>query len=137
MKISVHIPLEVQSQNVTDRIHWRVRHRTKEMWTNQIRYMLGKQQGFAGPLTKPERKMAVTITAYRSRRITDHANLVGGCKMVVDAIRDAGLIKDDSDKWACIAYVQELASVSPHPYLKRPSTIICVEEFPTIKRGES
>jgi hypothetical protein len=129
--ITIHIPLEVQSQNVTDRMHWRVRHKTQAMWLMTICNTLRTKCGITGEMKPPTQRMAVTITAYRKRLITDHANLVGGAKMVCDAIRDAGLIHDDADEWAAFAYSQQLAKFSPPPYEGRPSTVLRIERFPT------
>ncbi len=115
------VPLEVPSQNVTDRMHWRERHRLKREWLAMMLAIVGvRPHG-------PRRKMAVTITAYRKRLITDHANLVGGSKLVIDAVRDAKLIEDDSDAWACFAHVQHLASQRLNG---APCTVIQVEPFP-------
>lgn len=117
----IQIPLEVPSQNVTDRMHFMARHRLKKQWTLRV--------GLAAGVLHPEGfpcKMAVTIHSYRTRRITDHANLVGGCKMVIDAIRDSGLIVDDSDKWMVATYKQDLASKSP---TRKPLTVITIERI--------
>lgn len=121
----LHVNLVVQSQNVTDRLHWAQRNRLKKMWTAWILRLTPQ-------VTRPAAgKRAVTILSYRRRLITDHANLVGGAKLVIDAIRDAGLIVDDSDRWMVAAYHQELASRSPYPLDGRESTVISIEPFPT------
>lgn len=123
MKRTLTIPLEVQSQNVTDRMHHLARHKLKRVWTHAIRYAVGHAE-------RPDCRMAVTIEAFRIQRITDHANLVGGAKMVIDAIRDAGLIKDDSDRWMVAAYVQHVRSDPTNPMPGRACTRIVVEPFP-------
>lgn len=120
----IQIPLEVPSQNVTDRMHHMARHRLKQTWALRI-----KGTVLALWKAKETRKMAVTIHSYRTRRITDHANLVGGCKMVIDAIRDAGLIVDDSDKWMVATYNQDVASKSP---TGGPCTVINIEPWPEV-----
>lgn len=100
------VPLEVPSQNVTDRMHWRARKKLKGQWLYRIIAACG------GPQSPQMVHKRVEILAYRKRLITDRGNLIGGCKLVVDAIRDAGLIFDDADKWATIDYQQELAGRS-------------------------
>jgi hypothetical protein len=105
-------------------MHWHKRNRLKKQWRWAI---LCETNTVPRPATG---KRAVTILSYRKRRITDHANLVGGAKLVVDAIRDAGLIVDDSDKWMVAAYKQELASKSPYPFDGKESTVISIEHFP-------
>jgi hypothetical protein len=118
--IDITVHLEVESQNVTDRMHWSKRAKFKKMWLSAL-------VAYVGVRRSPSVKKTVTIIAYRKRLITDIANLIGGCKIVVDAIRDAKLIKDDSDQWAHINYVQHLASKGP---AGKPCTIIRVESSP-------
>jgi hypothetical protein len=120
----IHVGLVVHSQNVTDRLHWAQRAKLKKMWTN---WLLRLTSNVPRPATG---KRAVTILSYRRRRITDHANLVGGAKLVIDAIRDAGLIVDDSDQWMIASYGQELARLSPDG---RESTVVIIESSTTME----
>ena len=71
-------------------------------------------------LDRPCRRKVV-ITTYRKQRIRDHANLVGGCKGLIDALVNAQLLHDDSDLWMEAEYHQELASKSP---TGKPYTIV-------------
>jgi hypothetical protein len=105
-------------------MHWRTRHALKNRWKVNLHHAVGYVE-------RPACRMAVTVEAYRCRLITDHANLVGGCKMVIDAIRDVGLIHDDSDKWMVAAYVQHLRSHSTNPYPGHACTRITVEPIPS------
>jgi hypothetical protein len=121
----ITLPLLVESQNSTDRMHWRTRHRLKNIWKVSL-------YSAVGYVERPACRMAVTIESFRPRLITDHANLVGGCKMVIDAIRDAGLIHDDADKWMIAAYVQHLRSHPANPFPGHACTRITVEPMPEI-----
>jgi Holliday junction resolvase RusA-like endonuclease len=120
--IRLAIPLEIPSQNVTDRMHWRTRTRHIQTW--RIHVAAAARRIGATEATGP---MAVRIISYRRRRITDAANLVGGAKATVDALTRAGLIQDDSDDQARITYEQRLASEHP---TGRPCTIIELEPIP-------
>jgi hypothetical protein len=105
------IPLEVQSQNVTDRMHWRVRHKHNLQWKAM---MAVRSAGYP----RATGKRRVTVTAYRKRLIADYANLVGGCKGLMDALTHAGLIVDDKIKWMEAEYRQELCRKD------RPHTVV-------------
>lgn len=126
----VTVPLEVQSQNVTDRMFWRKRHALKNRWKVNLHSAVGYVE-------RPTCRMVVTVEAYRCRLITDHANLVGGCKLVIDAIRDVGLIHDDSDKWMVAAYVQHLRSHPTNPMPGHACTRIVVEPMPDITPADT
>lgn len=111
------IPIQVPSQNETDRMHWRARNRLVQTWKIWARVAASTHPKAAG-------KRKVHILAVRKRLITDRANLVGGCKGLVDALTHAGLILDDSDDLADIAYFQETAKG------RAPHTVITIEDAP-------
>ena len=114
------VPLEVPSQNATDRMHWAARNKLKKRWLTAV--LLN-----AFRIPRAEGKRSVRIMAYRKRRITDHANLVGGCKLVIDALRDSRQLIDDSDRWMVATYAQDLASHSP---TGKPCTVFTIEDLP-------
>ncbi len=58
------------------------------------------------PATK-FRRLVVTRIFGKGQRPYDEGNLVGGAKPLVDALRDAKVIVDDSPKWVQIWYRQE------------------------------
>jgi hypothetical protein len=95
----ITVALEIPSQNRTDRMHWAKRSKLQRLWLVSIR-------AAAGRIEKATTPQSVVIRSYRKRLITDHANLVGGAKLVVDALVKAGLLVDDSDDWAEIEYRQ-------------------------------
>ena len=88
------------SMNMLMRMHWAQRKRLR----NQLQWELTAALADLGrklpPLlygkTAPKRR--VTITAYRPRRL-DPDNSYGGCKVLLDSMRDIGLIRNDSPKW--------------------------------------
>ena len=94
--------LEVPSQNRRDRWHWR--QRTKHRTDCEI----GIMGAIGGRCTKPfGHKVKLTIVSVRKQRMRDHANLVGGCKSLVDAVVNVGLLADDDDEHVEIEYQQQ------------------------------
>ena len=52
-------------------------------------------------------KRSVCITIWR-KRLLDKDNLVGGCKQIIDVLKDLGLIYDDSPKYLDLKVEQNL-----------------------------
>ena len=50
-------------------------------------------------------RRVVRITSVRNR-LLDPDNLVGGCKYIIDALRKAEVIKDDTEKDICLEVYQ-------------------------------
>ncbi|MCI0659022.1 MAG: hypothetical protein L0170_18365 [Acidobacteria bacterium] len=67
----------------------------------------------------------VKITIVRRSEL-DYDNLVGGCKPVVDALKNVGFLKDDSPRWARVEYYQAAKNTTPHTLF----SIAPVEEAP-------
>ena len=134
MKYAFAIPYEVPSQNVTARRHWRHNYQDVDR-TNRLARIMGNEACHA------KKRRSVTITSYRTRRITDHANLVGGCKSLVDGLVRAGVLVDDSDRLASITYAQAVLSQMPVDlqlkFAGRPCTLIEVEDMPNEPTKES
>ena len=111
---------EVPSQNVTMRQHWAKTAKMNTRLLMTIKCMIKESHKVSAdhPI-----KRRVKIIAYRKRFISDHSNLVGGCKGLIDAIKRAGLLVDDSDQWMRAEYWQSKASESP---TGKPYTIITI-----------
>lgn len=118
--VDLIIPFEVPSQNVTERRHWSRRAKEKKSVLWMLRGALP-----SGCRPHDGKKRVVEITAYRRRRIRDHANLVGGCKTLVDALVTVGLLVDDSEQWATFDYRQDVLSAYG---FDRPMTIIRITD---------
>jgi hypothetical protein len=79
---------------------WRLRNKTKQYIKKLENYdFLLKNKKATG-------KMHVKITRFSTRTL-DYGNLVGGCKPLLDAMKQNGLIVDDSPKWIEDEYFQE------------------------------
>lgn len=107
--IRIIIPGLLPSQNVRERSHWAVRRRQEKLWERSILWQTGIEDGTTS------RRRKVRIISFRRQRITDHANLVGGAKGLIDCLVRAGLLVDDSDRWASISYDQGLRSDPRNP----------------------
>lgn len=121
------IPYEIPSQNAfrgakwfsikkeVDRIYFLIRH-----YTAQIK------------IPEPTGKRRLLLTAYRTKKCTDKANLVGGAKYLVDAIVRAKLLIDDNDDMVDIIYEQKVLSELPpeliRHFSRRPLTKITISE---------
>jgi hypothetical protein len=86
------------------RMHWAVKKKLRHGYSWAISMALLDQ--LKGQLDRfwrqPLPKMRVQVTVHSggaSVRRLDADNLWGGCKPLIDAMRDAGLIRNDSPKW--------------------------------------
>ncbi len=82
------------SQNQLLRMHWARRMKIKKEYVWLIKSIASR-----GGWEKPnKKKLNVTITRHSCGVEPDTDNLYGGCKLVLDALKTAGQIIDDSPK---------------------------------------
>jgi hypothetical protein len=115
--------LQIPGQNKRERWHWAKQRREVSGWEVQFRALTSPAS--LAPYTA--KKLHVTITSYRRQRFHDEANLIGGCKGLVDGLVRAGVLVDDSTTWATFTYRQETLAKSPLGYLQ-PCTVVEIEE---------
>lgn len=119
MRIVSH--LEVPGQNKRERWHWARQRREVQAWAACFKSSL------VGSRLLARGRRRVKITSYRKQRFHDEANLVGGCKGLIDGLVRSGLLVDDSSQWASFAYHQETAQHSPvAPGV--PCTVVEIED---------
>ncbi len=115
------IPVIMPSLNKQLRMHWRTRGRLKNNAILHVRAVMGRDE------IKHLKKLAhLTIRVYSNApklaggraRSLDVDNLVGAQKPLVDALKDLGIIKNDSPVWLDIGYVERREKV------ERPRTEI-------------
>ena len=87
----LEIPRIPESPNEVRRFHWRYRYRHDSLW-REIWYAVRA----AGPLPEPYTKARVQIER-RSRGRLDPDNLVACMKPVIDALRHANVLADDTE----------------------------------------
>lgn len=102
--ITFRLPL-VPSQNQLLRWHWAKRRRLQNKLTAIVRYGMTLPERTMCPITPA----AVTITRRAFGKEPDRDNLVASSKLVLDALRDAGVIADDSPEHITLAVQWERA----------------------------
>lgn len=144
------IAKDIPSQNVTQRWHWSKQRKEVKRWSAMCAQVTdAKRVGvWASRVLSPDipgkahflyrhdtwtgfGKRAVRITSYRGRLLTDHANLVGGCKGLIDGLVRSGLLVDDSDEWMSATYFQELRSHPENPTPGKSCTVVEITEATT------
>jgi hypothetical protein len=122
--VKITIPYRIPSQNVSMRRHWSVTHKDGVLAQSMVEYSCR-----ANNIQKATGKRTIIITSVRKRLITDDANLRGGAKQLVDAIKRAGYLVDDCDTMADIRYEQKTTK----QFGGRECTLI---EFMTVEVGK-
>jgi hypothetical protein len=118
--IELLIHMETPSLNSRERWHWARQRKEVTDWAKWFTYSQRP-----GGLDKAIGKRSVAIISYRKQRCRDEANLIGGCKGMIDGLVRSGLLVDDSIKLATFTYAQDVASKSP---TKKPCTRIVITE---------
>jgi len=92
------------STNQLERMHWAVKKRLRRSVAQELTAAIHDQDEPFVPATTRRR---VTIRVYRPRRF-DPDNAIGGLKVLLDAMRDVGLLKNDSPKWLDLGLDQRI-----------------------------
>ncbi|RZL29691.1 MAG: hypothetical protein EOP64_00365 [Sphingomonas sp.] len=107
-------------------MHFAVRKRLLNQYRLWIRFAMRRERLLAE--ARPSECRALYILR-RGKRLLDYGNLVGGMKLLVDAIVRENLLFDDSPAWVHDTYAQQIC--------KTPATLIWVgrvgEPCPLIK----
>ncbi len=105
------IPFPTPSLNQYLAMHWRTRAKLKSkmlmavLTQHTVAARVGWSRNWVVFAVGLDKKALVRITRYGSRMLDDD-NFRGGAKPLVDALKDAGLIVDDSPKWMTAEYKQ-------------------------------
>lgn len=88
-------------------MHWAQRRKLRPQYAWAIRAAMIEsgwaEDGDMYPARAP--KMRVQITSHR-KALLDRDNLIGGAKPLVDALKDVHAIRDDTESWATIEWLQ-------------------------------
>lgn len=97
MRFSFLAPMQMLSAN--DRLHWTVRNTRTRIW-RQAAYIhaLRAKRGIRTVWPWPHARIVMTI-AWPDDRRRDVGNYQLTAKAIVDGIVDAGILRDDSDKY--------------------------------------
>jgi len=99
----VEIPKISKSINRTHGSHWSIARRERDEWARWVAVSLDKPP-------KAESKRSLVIERLACSNGLDRDNLYGSYKQLIDAIRDAGIIVDDSDKWLDLKIINQRAA---------------------------
>jgi hypothetical protein len=105
-------------------IRWNVhrKKREREMWEKAIAVLLGRRAISDLRLKSlKETRMRVAVTICNPRRYDDD-NAHGACKVVFDAIRNLGLVRDDREEFMEQVVKQE------HSTIRSRATVIEISE---------
>jgi hypothetical protein len=110
----VEIPLPTLSLNKLQRMHWAQRKRLRDQYERIIRLV-------RRPCDRVKRYefRCVKIERHGVRQL-DHDNFVGGCKPLIDALKNVGLIWDDSPSYCRVKYTQHQIGT------KRARTVVSI-----------
>lgn len=96
----------IESLNRIRNLHWQARRRLKKRWAWHF-WNAANAAGISMRYSKPEtERMILRIRSFR-KRLLDYDNLVGGSKTLIDVIKEARFIVDDSSKWIDLQISQE------------------------------
>lgn len=107
------VPMEPPSQNEIAKNTGAARHeyrRVRQAFEGAI-WALAYQERV--PKAEAPRRVTLTRLLGPRKRRYDPANLTGGCKPVVDALVNCGLLVDDGESWFEAYYRQERRGTGP------------------------
>jgi len=113
----ITIPVIVSSVNETNKLHWGARDRLKKQYRAHIEGAIHDMGMTINKLKRPK-KRRVLIYSFRKREM-DRDNIWASHKQLLDAIKDLGLIWDDSEKYIDLTILQ-----LKHPEIKTEIFII-------------
>ncbi len=92
----LYIPMEVQSRNKIDKMHWSDKSRLRQMYQLFIRQQMSK---YRYEPAKEGEQHNIEIITYRKHPVGDYDNLIGGVKQLLDALVNENFIWDDRIKY--------------------------------------
>lgn len=109
------LPYATPSQNETRKWHWAKTRKLRSSVAMAATCAM-RQHGLPAGY-RAQARMRVEVVRH-NRRALDYGNLVGGFKLFLDGLVDAGALYDDAPRWCEEHYAQA--------YAERPCTVITV-----------
>lgn len=101
--VDVFVPKLVLSLNKFKGRHWSYYSRVKKGWLAALTLIMR-----AGEHRRAFQNVRIIAYYESTRNFLDDDNFRGGCKPVVDCLKNLGWIKDDSLKWVRVEYEQKV-----------------------------
>jgi hypothetical protein len=121
MTIQLEIPEATPSLNKFHHAHWRKIYDAKKHWEVLVLFALKNSDTKAKMKAKEKRKLL--IQRYGKKPL-DRDNGLGGCKIVIDALKTHGLIIDDDDAHLEVAFENQ-----PLAKGEKPHTVLVLEDL--------
>lgn len=112
--IRIVLPEATPSLNQLLRMHWAKRRRMAKGAALAIR-----MQTLAAPVASEKRRVRIE---RHGKKTLDEDNAYGGCKLVIDCLKDLDLLVDDSPRWLELEVTQSRCAKG-----EAPQTIITLE----------
>jgi len=110
--IRLTIPNAVLSNNEVIKMHWAVKRATRRAYGWALQVVILESREIEPDFLYRKTRRRVKIVSYRGRTL-DPDNLSGGAKILIDAMRDLGLIFRDSKKWIILEIDDRLDRLNP------------------------
>jgi len=96
MRQQIKIPIQIESRNKLDNMHWAEKSKLRKFYELFIRQQMSKYNIRESSVGQ---RWSINIVTYRRRKIRDYDNLIGGSKQLLDAMSNEGFIWDDSSEY--------------------------------------
>jgi Holliday junction resolvase RusA-like endonuclease len=106
--VKIILPFVTPSVNKLLRMHYFARKREQDKYKKWLAAAGAVDRRF----NAEKEKRHVEIHSFRKRRI-DLDNLIGGMKLLIDALCDVGLLWDDSPRYLDLTVIQETDGKNP------------------------
>lgn len=103
--ISFNLTQPIPSLNVTLKEHWAVKKKRRDSYEETLKWLYVQGTQETKDYLCSRIKKRIRIHSQRVRKL-DHDNLVGGAKTLIDALKRANMIVDDSPEWLEVEYTQ-------------------------------
>ncbi len=113
--------------NANDRRHWAVRSRHTRYWRELASFTVQSKIRREGWPRLDRARITVTMQ-WRTRHRRDAANWAPTAKAAIDGIVDAGLLRDDSNKYVIGPDMRGEVD----PALTRPRIVVTIEPLPPV-----
>lgn len=122
--IELVVPGDSNELGPNKRLHWQAKRRLVQQWRERSQ-IIARNALHYGLAKAPESRVQISFIVRRGRRLDpDNAAASSSLKALVDGLRDAGLLADDTAKHCTRGAVDQEISKE---YKQRPSVVVRLE----------